>query len=144
MNAADIIALHARVFIACSCSDSLRASRIWASSISGLRAASRDAARARARRVGGLAGQQTGVYPAAAPGGWQLIGRTPVRPFRLDMPSPFLFSPGDAVEFVPIGRDGYIDWSGWRAFEEITSTAESNERAEKKSVHQSVPDRPAR
>ena len=48
----------------------------------------------------GIAGSQTGMYPAESPGGWQLIGRTPVRLFDLSRPNPFLLEPGDAVEFV--------------------------------------------
>jgi inhibitor of KinA len=55
----------------------------------------------------GIAGEQTGVYPAQAPGGWQLIGRTPLKPFDLTRSAPFLFHPGDAVRFVPIERDEY-------------------------------------
>jgi inhibitor of KinA len=52
----------------------------------------------------GIAGAQTGIYPAETPGGWQLIGRTPVKPFDAARPAPFLFKPGDGVRFVPIGR----------------------------------------
>ena len=55
----------------------------------------------------GIAGAQTGVYPAETPGGWQLIGRTPVKPFDLSRPAPFLFNAGDAVQFVPIARSEY-------------------------------------
>ena len=54
-----------------------------------------------------IAGQQTGIYPADTPGGWQLIGRTPVRPFDMARPVPFLFKAGDSVLFVPIDRDEY-------------------------------------
>ena len=54
-------------------------------------AAPRDAARARAGGVAvGIAGVQTGVYPAETPGGWQLIGRTPVKPFDPERAEPFL------------------------------------------------------
>jgi inhibitor of KinA len=52
----------------------------------------------------GLAGVQTGIYPAETPGGWQLIGRTPVRPFDPARAQPFLMKAGDAVEFYPIDR----------------------------------------
>jgi inhibitor of KinA len=55
----------------------------------------------------GIAGLQTGIYPAETPGGWQLVGRTPLRPFDVTRPAPFLFQPGDAVRFVPIERDEY-------------------------------------
>jgi inhibitor of KinA len=50
----------------------------------------------------GIAGAQTGIYPSATPGGWRIVGRTPVRPFDLARPSPCLFKPGDAVTFQPI------------------------------------------
>ena len=70
--------------IASSCSASCPASRTWGSST---RASRRRAARRRgsACRAGsvGIAGLQTGIYPAETPGGWQLIGRTPVKPFDL-------------------------------------------------------------
>jgi len=52
----------------------------------------------------GIAGVQTGIYPAETPGGWQLIGRTPVRPFDPSRADPFLMKAGDAVQFYPIDR----------------------------------------
>ncbi len=52
----------------------------------------------------GIAGVQTGIYPRETPGGWQLIGRTPVRPFDLSRPDPFLFQSGDEVRFFPIAQ----------------------------------------
>jgi inhibitor of KinA len=55
----------------------------------------------------GIAGRQTGIYPAETPGGWQLLGRTPVRPFDINRASPFLFRAGDAVQFVSVDRDEY-------------------------------------
>jgi inhibitor of KinA len=55
----------------------------------------------------GIAGRQTGIYPADSPGGWQLLGRTPLQPFDMNRPSPFLFRAGDAVQFVPVNRDEY-------------------------------------
>lgn len=48
----------------------------------------------------GVAGAQTGVYPADSPGGWQLIGRTTLRLFDRSRANPFLLEPGDEVEFV--------------------------------------------
>ena len=51
----------------------------------------------------GIAGSQTGMYPAESPGGWQLIGRTTIRLFDLTRPNPFLLEPGDDVEFVAEG-----------------------------------------
>lgn len=55
----------------------------------------------------GIAGGQTGIYPAETPGGWQIIGRTPARPFDAERPMPFLFKAGDAVRFVPIDRSEF-------------------------------------
>jgi KipI family sensor histidine kinase inhibitor len=49
----------------------------------------------------GIAGEQTGVYPLAMPGGWQLIGRSEVRLWDAARPSPALLRPGDRVRFVP-------------------------------------------
>ncbi|HEV3140140.1 MAG TPA: 5-oxoprolinase subunit PxpB, partial [Vicinamibacterales bacterium] len=46
----------------------------------------------------GIAGVQTGIYPIETPGGWRLIGRTPVKPFDLERPDPFLMKAGDAVQ----------------------------------------------
>ena len=50
----------------------------------------------------GIAGFQTGIYPNAAPGGWQLIGRTALAPFDLDRSEPCLFRPGDRVRFKSV------------------------------------------
>jgi KipI family sensor histidine kinase inhibitor len=48
-----------------------------------------------------IAGQQTAVYSLESPGGWRIIGRTPLRLFAQDRPDPFLFHPADQVKFVP-------------------------------------------
>ncbi|WP_420852184.1 5-oxoprolinase subunit PxpB [Paenibacillus hamazuiensis] len=50
----------------------------------------------------GLAGRQTGIYPLESPGGWQIIGRTPVRLFHPLRQPPALLRPGDRVRFVPV------------------------------------------
>jgi KipI family sensor histidine kinase inhibitor len=50
----------------------------------------------------GIAESQTAVYPTATPGGWRIIGRTPVSLFQPQSSSPFLLSPGDWVQFHPI------------------------------------------
>ena len=47
-----------------------------------------------------IAGSQTGIYSIESPGGWQLIGWTPLKLFDLESKSPFLFSPGDEVKFI--------------------------------------------
>jgi KipI family sensor histidine kinase inhibitor len=57
-------------------------------------------------RTVALAGQQTGVYPVASPGGWRLIGRTPLRIYDPERESPFLLDAGDRVRFTAMtGRD---------------------------------------
>jgi inhibitor of KinA len=53
----------------------------------------------------GIAGGQTGIYPSVTPGGWNIVGRTPVTLFDPGRSQPFLFQPGDRVRFRPIGRD---------------------------------------
>jgi len=56
----------------------------------------------------GIAGSQTGVYPFATPGGWRLIGRTPLTMFRAD-DAVSLLSIGDRVRFVPISPERFIE-----------------------------------
>lgn len=50
----------------------------------------------------GIAGDQTGIYPLETPGGWQLIGRTPLALFRPKQDPPTLLQAGDIVRFRPI------------------------------------------
>ncbi|WP_336766511.1 5-oxoprolinase subunit PxpB [Pantoea dispersa] len=49
----------------------------------------------------GIGGSQTGIYPLAAPGGWQLIGHTPLSLFDPQQQPPTLLRPGDSVRFLP-------------------------------------------
>ena len=55
----------------------------------------------------GIAGNQTGVYPFATPGGWRLLGRTPIAMFRSDRDGLSLLSIGDRVRFMPISRERF-------------------------------------
>jgi KipI family sensor histidine kinase inhibitor len=55
----------------------------------------------------GLAGGQTGIYPSASPGGWQLIGRTPLRMFNASIDPPSRLRPGDRMRFRRIGRSEF-------------------------------------
>lgn len=56
----------------------------------------------------GIGGDQTAVYPMDSPGGWQIIGRTPRRLFRLDATaSPSVLESGDKVRFVPVDAAEY-------------------------------------
>jgi KipI family sensor histidine kinase inhibitor len=50
----------------------------------------------------GIAGRQTGIYPRESPGGWQIIGRTPLELFDVARTLPALLVPGDTVTFVPV------------------------------------------
>ncbi|HUD24737.1 MAG TPA: 5-oxoprolinase subunit PxpB [Burkholderiaceae bacterium] len=56
----------------------------------------------------GIAGRQTGIYPCAVPGGWRLIGRTPLPLFRIDRQPMALLAPGDEVRFRPICGDEFV------------------------------------
>ena len=55
----------------------------------------------------GIAGTQTGIYPTATPGGWRIIGRTPIQLYRPNSAAPFLLIPGDLVQFKPVGPREY-------------------------------------
>ncbi|MGA9937808.1 MAG: carboxyltransferase domain-containing protein, partial [Candidatus Acidiferrales bacterium] len=57
----------------------------------------------------GIAGNQTGVYPFATPGGWRLIGRTPVAMFRPDRANMSFLSIGDRVRFTPISAERFAE-----------------------------------
>ncbi|MEA4882573.1 MAG: 5-oxoprolinase subunit PxpB [Clostridia bacterium] len=55
----------------------------------------------------GIAGDQTGVYPVDSPGGWRIIGRTPVRLAQPAADPPCLLQTGDFVRFTPVTRGEY-------------------------------------
>lgn len=55
----------------------------------------------------GIAGKQTGIYPIDSPGGWQLIGRTPVKLYDADRDTPILLDAGLHVKFVPVDEAEY-------------------------------------
>jgi len=76
-----------------------------------LRTPRRDTPRARVP-AGSVAigGAQTGVYSVESPGGWQIIGRTPVRLFRPQEKQPALLRPGDRVRFRPISKAEFESW----------------------------------
>jgi inhibitor of KinA len=56
----------------------------------------------------GIAGMQTGVYPIETPGGWQLIGRTPIKMFDLNGKTKSLLKSGDIAKFYPISYEEYL------------------------------------
>ncbi len=58
----------------------------------------------------GIGGAQTGVYPIEAPGGWQVIGRTPIALFRPDREPAALLSAGNRVRFRPITAQEFQSW----------------------------------
>ena len=55
----------------------------------------------------GIANNQTGMYPIASPGGWQIIGKTPLKLFAPDRANPFLYKAGDKIKFKPISKQEY-------------------------------------
>lgn len=55
----------------------------------------------------GIAGEQTGTYPSDSPGGWQIIGRTPVTMYDMSKEQAALLSAGDYVRYVPIDEQEY-------------------------------------
>lgn len=60
----------------------------------------------------GIAGGQTGVYPIRSPGGWQLIGRTPLKLFDPAREKPILLQAGGAIRFVPIDEQTFHQMKG--------------------------------
>jgi KipI family sensor histidine kinase inhibitor len=58
----------------------------------------------------GIGGQQTGIYALESPGGWQLIGRTPVALFDLNRTPPSYFQAGDYARFYPISEEEFLKY----------------------------------
>lgn len=55
----------------------------------------------------GIGGKQTGIYPLASPGGWRLIGRTPVKVYDPDREEPILYRAGDYIRFYPVTAEEF-------------------------------------
>jgi len=55
----------------------------------------------------GIAGEQTGIYPFSSPGGWNIIGRTPLKMFDAVREQPSLLQPGDRVQFKSISLSAF-------------------------------------
>lgn len=55
----------------------------------------------------GIGGEQTGIYPLDSPGGWQLIGRTPLRPYDPQREQTFLYQAGEYIRFCPVTEAEY-------------------------------------
>jgi inhibitor of KinA len=58
----------------------------------------------------GIAGEQTGIYPLASPGGWNIIGKTPLKLFDANLAEPVLFQPGDEVRFFSITQQAFTSF----------------------------------
>jgi inhibitor of KinA len=57
-----------------------------------------------------IAQKQTGIYPVESPGGWQILGRTPVKLFNSEKEPPALLRMGNLVQFYPIGEKEFHEW----------------------------------
>jgi len=55
-----------------------------------------------------IAGLQTGIYPSDSPGGWQILGKTPIPLFNPKWETPFLFQTGDTVQFNSISQNEFL------------------------------------
>ncbi|NRA11605.1 MAG: 5-oxoprolinase subunit PxpB [Crocinitomicaceae bacterium] len=55
----------------------------------------------------GIGGEQTGIYPMESPGGWNIIGQTPVKLFNVEASPPISIQAGDKVLFIPIDEETY-------------------------------------
>ena len=73
----------------------------------------------------GIANNQTGLYPSASPGGWQIISRTPVKVLNMDQDPMVMYQPGDYIKFYEIDKETY---------DEIVSAQENGEQVMEKWV----------
>ena len=58
----------------------------------------------------GIAGRQTGIYPLASPGGWQIVGRTPLKLFDKNKSEAVLLKAGDEIQFFSISEDEFENY----------------------------------
>jgi KipI family sensor histidine kinase inhibitor len=58
-----------------------------------------------------IGGSQTGIYPMQSPGGWHIIGRSPLTFFDSKQPIPVWAKPGEQIEFVPISAAQFQNWN---------------------------------
>ncbi len=58
----------------------------------------------------GIGGEKTGIYSLESPGGWQIIGRTPLTLFDVQTPEPFLIPNGSKVRFTAISKQQFDEW----------------------------------
>jgi inhibitor of KinA len=58
----------------------------------------------------GIAGRQTGIYPLVSPGGWQIIGRTPIQMFNKENEGPTFLKAGDHIQFIRISKDEFANY----------------------------------
>ena len=56
----------------------------------------------------GIGGSQTGIYPLDSPGGWNLMGKTPVKTYDPDREVPILVEAGEYIRFVPVTEEEYL------------------------------------
>lgn len=61
----------------------------------------------------GIGGTQTGIYPVSSPGGWHIIGRTPLNLFNPNSELPFIANPLDKVKFSSISKDEFLAIKGY-------------------------------
>lgn len=57
----------------------------------------------------GIGGEQTGIYPLESPGGWNLIGKTPVKPYLPNRKEPILYKAGEYIRFKPINEEEFYE-----------------------------------
>ena len=58
----------------------------------------------------GIAGSQTGIYPLSSPGGWNLIGKTPINVSDIDNPTSSKIKMGDRLKFIPIDESKFENY----------------------------------
>lgn len=74
----------------------------------------------------GIGGEQTGIYPLESPGGWRLIGSTPLKVYDAERKPPILYQMGEYIKFDPVRRQEYEDIA------KLVKTGEYQHRIEEK------------
>ncbi|MCQ2575466.1 MAG: 5-oxoprolinase subunit PxpB [Treponema sp.] len=85
-----------------------------------------------------IGGKQTGLYPVESPGGWQIIGRTPLKVFDLKRNPAFLYKAGDRIRFVPVSRQEFDSFDEKKWLETKVTDSSDSKVTEENSPAQDV------
>ncbi|MBQ7158496.1 MAG: 5-oxoprolinase subunit PxpB [Treponema sp.] len=86
-----------------------------------------------------IGGAQTGLYPLESPGGWQIIGRTPLKIYDANRTPPVLYKAGEKIRFVPISAEDFVRIADEQTSEKADSVSERPRFVATGGIHVNAP-----